>query len=81
MKHAAEQWQGKREEREEGHVKERKKVPLAQVYLHICPACPFSLLKLFNIRKKTKRQMKEKKALENTGPQTHITVPHGLQQH
>lgn len=25
MKHAAEQWQGKREEREEGHVKERKK--------------------------------------------------------
>lgn len=80
MKHAAEQWQGKKEEWEEGRVEKRRIVPLAQVYLHICPACPFSLLKLFIIRKKTKRQMKERNALENTGPQTHITVPHGLQQ-
>lgn len=68
VKHAAEQWQGKREELEKEHVKERKMVPLAQVYLHICPACPFSLLELFYIRKKTKKTDERKKGIRKHWP-------------
>lgn len=63
-----------------GTCKVKKNATIGTSIPSYMPCMSFLVFEAFFNQKEDKKT-DERKTLENTGPQTHITVPHGLQQH